>query len=59
MQPGDAIRIGDRLFVLIQQGEEVSNTGWQPALLESTTFVARVPDSEQKRRRRRATQRKG
>ena len=48
MQPGDAIRIGDRLFVLIQQGEDVTNTGWQPALIESTTFVARVPDSEQK-----------
>ena len=48
LQPGDAIRIGDRLFVFIQQGEEVSGSGWQPALLESTTFVARVPDSEQK-----------
>lgn len=48
LQPGDAIRIGDRLFVFIQQGEAVSGSGWQPALLESTTFVARVPDSQQK-----------
>ncbi|MDA1166390.1 MAG: sigma 54-interacting transcriptional regulator [Planctomycetota bacterium] len=48
LQPGDAIRIGDRLFVFIQQGEVVSGSGWQPALLESTTFVARIPDSEQK-----------
>jgi DNA-binding NtrC family response regulator/pSer/pThr/pTyr-binding forkhead associated (FHA) protein len=48
LQPGDAIRIGDRLFVFIQQGEEVSGSSWQPALLESTTFVARVPGSQQK-----------
>lgn len=48
LQPGDAIRIGDRLFVFIQHGKAVSGSGWQPALLESTTFVARVPDSKQK-----------
>lgn len=48
LQPGDAIRVGDRLFVFIQQGAEASGAGWQPALLESTTFVVRVPDSKQK-----------
>lgn len=48
LRPGDAIHIGERLLVFIQQGEPVSGAGWQPALLESTTFVARVPSSEQK-----------
>lgn len=48
LQPGDAIRIGDRLFVFIQQGEDTSGSGWQPALLESTTFIARVSSAAQK-----------
>ncbi len=48
LRPGDAIHIGERLLVFIQQGEPVSDAGWQPALLESTTFVARVPSAEQK-----------
>ena len=48
LRPGDAIHIGERLLVFIQQGEPVSGAGWQPALLESTTFVARVPSADQK-----------
>jgi Nif-specific regulatory protein len=48
LRPGDAIRVGERLLVFIQQGEQTDGAGWQPALLESTTFVARVPSAEQK-----------
>lgn len=47
LRPGDAVRTGDRLFVFIQQGEK-AGSGWQPALLESTTFVARVPNEQHK-----------
>jgi Nif-specific regulatory protein len=48
LHPGDAIRIGDRLMVFIEQGEKLTGSGWQPALMESTTFLARVPSAEQK-----------
>ncbi len=48
LHPGDAIRIGDRLMVFIEQGEKLAGSGWQPALMESTTFLARVPSAEQK-----------
>ena len=47
LRSGDAIRIGERLFVFIEQGE-VSHAGWQPGQIESTTFIARVPWSDQK-----------
>ncbi len=48
LQPGDAIRVGERLLVLIEQGCVSSGAGWQPELIESTTFVARVAASDQK-----------
>ena len=48
LRPGDALRIGSLLLVFIEQGKLPSGSGWQPALLESTTFVARVPSGEQK-----------
>lgn len=48
LHPGDAIRIGDRLMVLIEQGEKLTGSGWQPVLMESTTFLARVPTEDQK-----------
>lgn len=48
LHPGDAIRIGDRLMVLIEQGGNLAGSGWQPVLMESTTFLARVPSTEQK-----------
>lgn len=48
LHPGDAIRIGDRLMVLIEQGEKLTGSGWQPVLMESTTFLARVSSTEQK-----------
>ena len=48
LQPGDAIRVGERLLVLIEQGHVSSGAGWQPELIESTTFVARVAAPDQK-----------
>ena len=47
LRPGDAIRIGERLFVFIEQGE-LDHAGWQPGQIESTTFIARVPLADQK-----------
>jgi Nif-specific regulatory protein len=48
LRPGDAIRVGDRVFVFVQQGAAVPGVGWDSALIESTTFVSRVPSTEQK-----------
>jgi Nif-specific regulatory protein len=47
LRPGDAIRIGERLFVFIEQGE-LDHAGWQPGQIEHTTFIARVPLADQK-----------
>lgn len=47
LKPGDAIRIGERVFVFFEQGE-INHAGWQPGQIESTTFIARVPWSDQK-----------
>ena len=48
LQPGDAIRVGERLLVLIELGRVSVGAGWQPELIESTTFVARVSATDQK-----------
>ncbi len=48
LQPGDAIKIGERLIVFVREGEPNEHVGWQPSKLETTTFVARVPAGEQK-----------
>jgi DNA-binding NtrC family response regulator len=47
LKPGDAIRIGDRLFVFIEQGE-LNPAGWHPGQIENTTFIARIPLADQK-----------
>ena len=48
LQPGDAIKVGERLIVFVREGEPDEEVGWQPSKLETTTFVARVPAPEQK-----------
>ncbi len=51
LQPGDAIRVGERLQVLIELGRVSVGAGWQPELIESTTSVAAGHGPEERGRR--------
>ncbi|NOX53071.1 MAG: FHA domain-containing protein, partial [Planctomycetes bacterium] len=49
LQPGDAVRIGERLLVFVDERRPNRLQRWTPSDLKTTTFVARVPEAAQQR----------
>jgi len=48
VQPGDAICIGERLLLFVEQSPAAELQPWTPGDLKTTTFIERVPEAAQR-----------
>jgi Nif-specific regulatory protein len=48
LEPGDVIRVGDRLIVFADETEQPTAEGFRPSHLAASTFVVRVPEPDKR-----------
>ncbi len=46
LEPGDVVRVGERLIVFVEEGDQPDSAGLRPSKLAASTFVVRVAEPD-------------